>query len=942
MKRINRLFLLFILLIPMGGIAFLEGAVPQAERDALIALYYSTNGDHWNNKTNWLGGPGTENTWFGVTVGTINTEDHVTIISLVNNDLSGTIPAEISNLTQLKYLSLDHNHLSGDIPKELSNLSNLKRLVVDSNQLTGTIPAGIGALEKLESLGLNYNQLEGNIPGTLGNLRNLGKLRLGSNRLTGVIPTSLSRLGKLTSLEIDFNGLYTSDSGLKAFLDGKTPGWQDTQTTAPSIESVDILTDSSMEFKWTPIAFTTYDGYYEILYRTNLDPEGQYRSLGKTDSKSAVSIAIYNFNMIPGTAYYFVVRTKTFPHEYNPNSVLSNESPEYEFKTTAYTITVKSEPVEGAQIAVSPADIHGQNSGTASFTRTYAPGTGVTLTAPVTLNGAPFRMWEIIRSSENKAVYQPSITVIMEDDYTVTAVYKQPEIYFNPTYFNFGGTSDGVSTPAREFLIANRGGGTLDWAITADKPSWLTVTPESGSCTGRDSEFVTVAVDTSRLDEGSHESFIVITAADASNSPQELRVNLEVMDDSEDRPPFGSFETPLENSIVSSSIAVTGWALDDIGIEHVKIYREDFKEAPGELVYIGDAVFVEGARPDVEAAYPGYPMNYKAGWGYMMLTNAFQDRSKPPREFKIHAAAVDINENEVTLGVKTIIINNRDAVKPFGAIDTPVQGGKASGTLYRNRGWVLTPPANHPDDPQKIIPLDGSTIILYVDGKKQIEGAEYNIFRADIAMLFPGYENSEGAQAYFELDTTRFENGLHTISWTAEDNYGYRDGIGSRFFTVRNTGPGKAAAQMGPVVHHLPPAVGHADIKKIPVDTYDQPVEIRKGYNRDISPQIIYPDKNGGLNVEIKELERLEIHLSPSKEPCRYSGYLIGRDQLKPLPIGSTLDTIRGTFYWQPGPGFYGNYELLFLKEEMKDKEIRRIPVNIRILPGVETSRVIK
>jgi hypothetical protein len=142
--------------------------------------------------------------------------------------------------------------------------------------------------------------------------------------------------------------------------------------------------------------------------------------------------------------------------------------------------------------------------------------------------------------------------------------------------------------------------------------------------------FVTVAVDTYKLDEGSYEAFIEITAADAPNSPQKLKVSLNVLDDSEEQPPFGSFETPADNSIVSSSIAVSGWALDDIGIEHVKIYREDFKNTPGQLVYVGDAVFVESARPDIEAAYPGFPLNHKAGWGYMMLTNAFHDRNKPP------------------------------------------------------------------------------------------------------------------------------------------------------------------------------------------------------------------------------------------------------------------------------------------------------------------------
>jgi hypothetical protein len=31
------------------------------------------------------------------------------------------------------------------------------------------------------------------------------------------------------------------------------------------------------------------------------------------------------------------------------------------------------------------------------------------------------------------------------------------------------------------------------------------------------------------------------------------------------------------------------------------------------------------------------------------------------------------------------------------------------------------------------------------------------------------------------------------------------------------------------------------------------------------------------------------------------------------LPIGSTLDTRNGVFYWQPGPGFIGTYRFIFV-----------------------------
>jgi hypothetical protein len=62
----------------------------------------------------------------------------------------------------------------------------------------------------------------------------------------------------------------------------------------------------------------------------------------------------------------------------------------------------------------------------------------------------------------------------------------------------------------------------------------------------------------------------------------------------------------------------------------------------------------------------------------------------------------------------------------------------------------------------------------------------YNLYRSDIATLFPGYANSGGAVGLFVLDTTTLANGLHTIAWSVTDNLGRADGIGSRFFWVQN------------------------------------------------------------------------------------------------------------------------------------------------------------
>ncbi|MCJ7537661.1 MAG: hypothetical protein MUO57_19215 [Anaerolineales bacterium] len=164
----------------------------QVECEALVALYGSTNGAGWTNNTNWLLTT-TVDDWFGVTV----TGGHASNLFLNNNQLDGSIPSGLGNLSSLKLLYLDNNQLSGSIPPELDNLSSLEGLSLSDNQLSGSIPPELGNLSNLQYLGLEYNQLSGNIPLELGNLSNLQYLRLNSNQLSGSVPLSFVNLSSL-------------------------------------------------------------------------------------------------------------------------------------------------------------------------------------------------------------------------------------------------------------------------------------------------------------------------------------------------------------------------------------------------------------------------------------------------------------------------------------------------------------------------------------------------------------------------------------------------------------------------------------------------------------------------------------------------------------------------------------------------------------------------
>jgi Fibronectin type III domain/IPT/TIG domain len=182
-----------------------QATIPQSERDALIALYNSTNGSGWTRKDNWLNPPGTENTWYGVYTDDQNT--HVKKLLLQINGLKGSIPPEIGNLTYLDWLGLDYNSLSGSIPPELCNLENAESVTMQSNALTGVIPQGIGNMQNLQILHLSQNGLSGSIPHEMGNLINLRDFQIANNQISGSIPAELGGLQNLGGLDFRDNDL---------------------------------------------------------------------------------------------------------------------------------------------------------------------------------------------------------------------------------------------------------------------------------------------------------------------------------------------------------------------------------------------------------------------------------------------------------------------------------------------------------------------------------------------------------------------------------------------------------------------------------------------------------------------------------------------------------------------------------------------------------------
>jgi hypothetical protein len=534
----------------------------------------------------------------------------------------------------------------------------------------------------------------------------------------------------------------------------------------------------------------------------------------------------------------------------------------------------------------------------------------------------------------------------------VTRILKPPTISLSKANLYYGSTSGGTSSKTQSVLISNSGGETLNWTA-APQQSWINVSPGSGTGTGT----INVGINASNLGTGTYTGAITVSDPDATNNPQIVSVTLKVYAPGWTAAPFGTVDTPLEGTTgIEGNIPVTGWALDDIEVTGVKIWRDpvgDEPVHPNGFVYLGDAVFIEGARPDVEQAYPGYPLNYRAGWGFMVLTNYLPNMGNGT--FRIHAIAYDKEGNSTLIGSKTITCDNVHATLPFGTIDTPGQGGIVSGN-YVNFGWALTPMP-------KSIPTDGSTMLVWVDSLP-VAHPIYNNYRVDIATLFPDYANSKGAVGYYYLDTTAYTNGLHSIAWSVKDSDNKVSGIGSRFFWILNTGAGAmgagnelSTATFTNIIQFTQRFGSVLDLAHITSD-YCSPIFVTIGYKLNQLFETICPDKNSVRKVEIRETERAAVYMDTTgieeekpagvgleakqktHQPLRnmlsestgWTGYLIVGQDLRPLPAGSSFDSKAGVFTWQPGPGFIGEYDLVFVNQAAGQEASKRF-VKIVIKP---------
>ena len=248
---------------------------------------------------------------------------------------------------------------------------------------------------------------------------------------------------------------------------------------------------------------------------------------------------------------------------------------------------------------------------------------------------------------------------------------------------------------------------------------------------------------------------------------------------------------------------------------------------------------------------------------------------------------------------------NASATKPFGAIDTPTQGGPASGSgLCQLRVGADAAAEDHPgrrvDDhgdggwrPAR----DRWTTTMSVRTSRRCSRA---------SRTPPGRMARSGFRV---IDTTTLTNGLHTISWTVTDNQGVDRGHRQPVLhRVERARCGDAAVESAASSRS---GCDRPDIATAPHD--DTPVLARRGWDLEGPWRWYGVGGAGRAVVRGEEIDRFELALG-AHAGAHYTGHLREGEALAPLPVGSQLDATTGEFTWAPGVGFVGRYDLVFVR----------------------------
>jgi len=219
-------------------------------------------------------------------------------------------------------------------------------------------------------------------------------------------------------------------------------------------------------------------------------------------------------------------------------------------------------------------------------------------------------------------------------------------------------------------------------------------------------------------------------------------------------------------------VEVSGYVIDPRGVSRITLLID------GAPVHDVD---LNQPRIDVRRKYlrfQGEDFPYEPGFVTSFLASNYTDGA--------HTLALKVtysNSDVAELANLTVIVDNAINQAPIGALDSPGGANAYVSGVYPVSGWVID--------------AEGIRTTTAPDGKVRADievmvddmvvgQALYPLPRPDVAIAHPDVANAFNSGFQMNLDTTRFTNGMHTISVRVWDTQGMSRVFGSMAVWLEN------------------------------------------------------------------------------------------------------------------------------------------------------------
>jgi hypothetical protein len=257
-------------------------------------------------------------------------------------------------------------------------------------------------------------------------------------------------------------------------------------------------------------------------------------------------------------------------------------------------------------------------------------------------------------------------------------------------------------------------------------------------------------LNTAALSPGTHT--IIVSATDSDHqTPDTGAASVEVTVGGP-VPPSVNVDAPAPNTVISGTVLVTGWAIDNttaigtaINPNSVQVFVDG--------VPVGTAAYL-GYRSDVCSAFPGRGGCPNVGFNFnldtLTLTNS-------PHTITVWATNTDSSPDTGSASVNVTVLNAGPSVH----IDAPAQNTAVSGTVLVT-GWAI-------DNVSGVgTAINPNSMQVKVDDVL-VGIATYGGYRADVCTAYPGRPGCPNVGYNFNLNSSGLTPGAHTITVYATD-----------------------------------------------------------------------------------------------------------------------------------------------------------------------------